>query len=159
MTSPERDTQLLAVGTQCGHVSCNLVDFLPFKCQHCRESFCQDHFLWNAHSCPKYDESKHNRVAPDCEGSYSKPGSDQANNSRATGPLCNTPVAIPVGQDPNVRMEQHFERECSVMTGRRAKGTVPICARGRCGKALYAPIACTVRIHYSLHGNGAHTTL
>jgi hypothetical protein len=62
-----RDEQLLAVGRQCSHPSCGLVDFLPFKCQHCADSFCADHFKPASHSCPKYDEAKYNRIVPDCE--------------------------------------------------------------------------------------------
>ncbi|VDC04447.1 unnamed protein product [Peniophora sp. CBMAI 1063] len=121
-TAADREQSLLAIGHQCSHVSCNLVDFLPFKCQHCSESFCGDHFLPNQHSCAKYDEFSHNRVAPDC-------------------PLCNEPVAIPPGEDPNVRMERHLNAECSVMTG-KTKSKTPRCARGKCGKVLYAPIHC-----------------
>ncbi|KAJ8080559.1 hypothetical protein PM082_017393 [Marasmius tenuissimus] len=120
---PERDQQLLSVGKQCSHVSCNLVDFLPFKCQHCQQSFCQEHFKVDDHKCPSYDASKHDRIAPSC-------------------PLCNTPVAIPPGQDPNIRMERHFTQECSVMLGKEVKKSTPICARGKCGKVLYAPIRC-----------------
>lgn len=60
------------------------------------------------------------------------------------GPLCNIPVAIPPGQDPNIRMERHFNTECSVMTGRRAKSGTPTCARGKCGKVLFSPIRCDV---------------
>jgi AN1-like zinc finger protein len=65
--NPSRDQQMLAVGSQCSHPSCHLVDFLPFKCQHCANSYCADHFKPASHSCPKYDEAKYNRVAPDCE--------------------------------------------------------------------------------------------
>ena len=65
--TPERDTQLLEVGKQCSAPTCLLVDFLPFKCQHCGEPFCGDHFLPTAHSCAKYDAAKHDRVAPSCE--------------------------------------------------------------------------------------------
>lgn len=65
--APEREAQLLAIGKQCSEATCHLVDFLPFKCQHCQQSFCQEHFKVEAHRCPEYDESKHNRVAPNCE--------------------------------------------------------------------------------------------
>lgn len=62
------------------------------------------------------------------------------------GPLCNTPVAIPPGEDPNIRMERHINAECSVMTGKSGRiRSQPVCARGKCGKVLYAPIACNVR--------------
>jgi len=119
----ERDEQLLSIGQQCADPHCLLVDFLPFKCQHCVQSFCGEHFKVEAHNCSKYDESKHNRVAPSC-------------------PLCNQPVAIPLNQDPNIRMEHHINTECSVMTGRRQTKSAPVCARGKCGKVLFAPISC-----------------
>ncbi|KAJ4482095.1 hypothetical protein J3R30DRAFT_3329480 [Lentinula aciculospora] len=119
----EQDGPLLAIGKQCSHPTCHLVDFLPFKCQHCQVSFCQDHYKVAEHSCPQYDENKHNRIAPNC-------------------PLCNDPVAIRPGQDPNVRMEEHFAKECTVMTGHVAKKSTPICAQRKCGKVLFAPIRC-----------------
>ncbi|KAF9013247.1 hypothetical protein BDQ17DRAFT_1296767 [Cyathus striatus] len=122
---PERDDQLLSVGKKCSHPSCHLVDYLPFKCQHCTQLYCQEHFKVEAHQCPEYDESKHDRVAPNC-------------------PLCNTPVAVRPNQDPNVRMEEHFTKECSVMTGRSTKANAsPRCARAKCGKILFSPIRCT----------------
>ncbi|KAF9483481.1 hypothetical protein BDN70DRAFT_873766 [Pholiota conissans] len=120
----ERDAQLLAVGKQCSDPTCLLVDFLPFKCQHCELSFCQEHFKVNAHHCLKYDESKHNRVAPNC-------------------PLCNTPVAVRPGQDPNMRMDSHLEKECSVVTGKVKSKSTPLCARATCRKVLFSPIRCT----------------
>jgi hypothetical protein len=123
-----REQELLSVGAQCSHQSCLLVDFLPFKCQHCEDSFCQEHFMVTAHKCPKYDESKYNRVSPNC-------------------PLCNVVVSVRPGQDPNEAVEAHFMKDCSIMTGRtKAKKSTPICARARCGKALFAPIRCTVSV-------------
>ncbi|RDB17982.1 AN1-type zinc finger protein 2A [Hypsizygus marmoreus] len=124
MDSPNNNSQLLNIGKQCSHPSCLLIDFLPFKCQHCEDSFCQEHFMVTAHKCPKYDETKHNRVAPDC-------------------PLCNTPVAVRPGQDPNARMEEHFNKECSVMTGKSERTrSMPVCARRNCKKLLFSPIRC-----------------
>ncbi|KAF9523608.1 hypothetical protein CPB83DRAFT_951338 [Crepidotus variabilis] len=122
-TTSQRDAELLAVGKQCSHSSCNLVDFLPFKCHHCQDSFCQEHFKVDDHKCPKYDESQHNRVAPNC-------------------PLCNIPIAFRQGQDPNVRMDQHLETECSVTTGRVKSKSTPVCARPTCKKVLFSPIRC-----------------
>ncbi|KAF7965553.1 hypothetical protein HWV62_261 [Athelia sp. TMB] len=114
-STPQRDERLLAVGQQCSEPHCHLVDFLPFKCQHCTQPYCAEHFKVEAHKCSQYDESKHDRVAPSC-------------------PMCNEPVAIPPGQDPNIRMERHMDTECSVLTGKRQKKSAPVCARGKCGK-------------------------
>ncbi|KAJ2919141.1 hypothetical protein MD484_g1208, partial [Candolleomyces efflorescens] len=112
----EHDSSLLHIGKQCADPLCRLVDFLPFKCPHCTKSFCQDHYKVEAHSCPDYDESKHNRVAPD--------------------------FAVRPGQDPNVRLEIHFEKECSVLTGKLQSKSTPLCARGNCRKVLFSPIKC-----------------
>ncbi|KII86782.1 hypothetical protein PLICRDRAFT_113464 [Plicaturopsis crispa FD-325 SS-3] len=126
MASNEREAHLLNIGHQCSEESCHLVDFLPFKCQHCTQSFCGEHFKPAAHKCAAYDESKFNRIAPSC-------------------PLCNEPIAIPPGQDPNHRMEHHFVTDCTIMTGRpanRKNKATPTCARAKCGKVLFAPISC-----------------
>ncbi|KAF8574330.1 hypothetical protein K439DRAFT_1394438 [Ramaria rubella] len=118
------NSHLLFIGQQCHATQCYMVDFLPFRCDHCKHAFCADHYKPTSHECEKYDAAKLDRIAPPC-------------------PLCNTPVAIPQDQDPNVRMEQHIERECNVTTGKRAKtGGMPVCARGKCGKLLFAPIKC-----------------
>ncbi|KAG6909125.1 hypothetical protein DXG01_001877 [Tephrocybe rancida] len=40
-------------------------------------------------------------------------------------------------------MEEHFAKECSVMTGKSGKvKTMPVCARGNCKKVLFQPIRC-----------------
>ena len=140
MSSP---SQLLSIGKQCSHPSCNLIDFLPFKCHHCGDHFCQEHFKVAAHACPKYDETKHNRVAPDC--TLSTFFTSQYFLSVSPGPLCNTPVAVRPEQDPNIRMSEHIDNECSVTTGKdgRARST-PVCARPNCKKVLFSPIRCDV---------------
>jgi len=119
----QSEAPLLTIGRQCSEPLCHLVDFLPFKCQHCSKSFCAEHFKVDDHKCPEYDEYKFNRVAPSC-------------------PLCNEPVAIPPGQDPNFRMDRHIASECSVTTGKANKSKSPVCGRGKCGKVLFAPIQC-----------------
>lgn len=139
--TPERDHQLLDIGKQCSEASCLVVDFLPFKCQHCAHAYCGDHFLPTAHHCEKYDAAKLDRIAPSC-------------------PLCNTPVAIPPGQDPNIRMEQHINTQCSVMTGKSAKAkSTPTCARPKCGKVLFAPIRCDVSNHCSKYRSSRALTV
>ncbi len=147
--TPERDQQMLPIGRQCSHSSCLLVDFLPFKCQHCTNSFCADHFKPESHSCSKYDETKYNRVAPDCQSFLLSPPSPWP-NTVYPGPLCNEPVPIPPGEDPNIRMERHLTVYCSVMTGRSGKASsTPKCARPKCGKVLFANIQCDVSLQQS----------
>lgn len=123
---------LLAVGQTCSHPACDLVDFLPFKCQHCSQPFCSDHYKpESGHTCANFDPTKYNRVAPEC-------------------PFCQKPVAFGPGVDPNVAMETHFETKCEVASGggtKQTKGSsAPRCARGKCNKVLIAPIRCPVSI-------------
>lgn len=131
-------SELLAVGQSCSHPACNLVDFLPFKCQHCTQPFCGDHYKPELHSCAKFDPNKHDRIAPAC-------------------PFCQKPVAFGPGVDPNVAMENHFETKCEVvgggglvgMTARKGAGSggsSPRCGRVKCNKVLIAPIRCPVSL-------------
>ncbi|KIO33423.1 hypothetical protein M407DRAFT_241041 [Tulasnella calospora MUT 4182] len=128
-------SELLAIGQQCSHPACSLVDFLPIKCQHCTKPFCSDHFKPDVHSCEKFDPTKHDRIAPAC-------------------PFCQKPVAFAAGVDPNIAMENHFETSCAVvagggLVGMRSKagggsgtGASPRCARAKCNKVLITPIRC-----------------
>ncbi|TEB39768.1 hypothetical protein FA13DRAFT_1723978 [Coprinellus micaceus] len=115
--------QMLLLGTQCAEATCMQVDFLPFKCPHCNKSYCQTHYKAEDHKCPEYEEFLHNRIAPNC-------------------PFCNIPVAVPPSQDPNVRMELHFEKECSVILGEVPPRPTPRCSKSVCNKVLFSPIPC-----------------
>ncbi|KAF9517289.1 hypothetical protein BS47DRAFT_1340049 [Hydnum rufescens UP504] len=118
MESPS-NTVLLSAGTKCAAAQCGLHDYLPFKCQFCKESFCSSHFRPATHHCEK--EVNQDRVAPPC-------------------PLCSTPVTIPIGEDPNIAMERHFDNACEVMG--RKRNAAPRCARHKCKNVLITPIRC-----------------
>ncbi|KAL5501783.1 hypothetical protein ACEPAH_9043 [Sanghuangporus vaninii] len=125
--APERqDGEILSVGQQCSAVQqkCTVVDYLPFSCDHCKKRFCQDHRTPESHSCEKWDASAADRRALEC-------------------PLCSELIAIPPGEDPNIKLGRHVDESCVVMTGKAAKkSTTPTCARARCGKPLWQPITC-----------------
>ncbi|TFL01271.1 hypothetical protein BDV98DRAFT_507616 [Pterulicium gracile] len=123
MTTTPNDTSLLDIGKKCSHTHCGTIDFLPFKCEHCTQPFCADHFRVDDHKCSHYDASKHNRVAPHC-------------------PLCDEPIAIPPGQDPIYRLQDHVDNKCPVMTGKKPGSTSPRCGNKRCNKVLIQPIRC-----------------
>ena len=72
------------------------------------------------------------------------------------GPICNIPVAVRPGQDPNVRMEIHLETECSVVTGKVKTKSTPTCARGNCKKVLFSPIRCDVRSLFLMISTAFH---
>lgn len=126
MSSSTRDVasvSLLNTGKTCDHESCNTIDFLPFKCSHCKHTYCQDHWKPEQHTCNSFDPAAHDRIVPQC-------------------PLCSLPVSSKPGQDPNVAMDIHISTNCSVAATKKSRG--PTCANARCGKPLLTPITCQV---------------
>ncbi|TVY91340.1 AN1-type zinc finger protein [Lachnellula willkommii] len=53
-TMDEKDPTL--IGTHCQYTYCNQLDFLPFRCESCRGTFCLDHRSESGHKCPKAGE-------------------------------------------------------------------------------------------------------
>ncbi|XXG46166.1 hypothetical protein AAC387_Pa02g1079 [Persea americana] len=41
------------LGKHCSVEDCNLLDFLPFTCDRCKQVFCSEHRSYMKHSCPK----------------------------------------------------------------------------------------------------------
>ena len=125
---------MLFIGQRCSHDACNLVDFLPLKCQYCHQPFCGSHFSLSTHTCPnRPPEYTLNRVAPLC-------------------PLCSTPISALPGEDPNIPMERHIGSECrgkeekkDELRRKREKGEV--CWKKGCGKVLFAKIRCEACKH------------
>ncbi|KLO16000.1 hypothetical protein SCHPADRAFT_901958 [Schizopora paradoxa] len=109
----------MSVGKQCSASTCQLVDFLPIKCDHCKEPFCSDHFKPESHKCSKWDSSQADRRALECF-------------------VCTKLIAIPPGADPNIRMDEHLSRECPGKPGVVKASTTPICGAPRCQKKLVA---------------------
>lgn len=50
----EKDPTL--IGSHCQYTYCNQLDFLPFRCESCRNTFCLDHRSETGHQCPKAGE-------------------------------------------------------------------------------------------------------
>ena len=52
---------LEAIGARCQFAYCHQLDFLPFRCESCKSSFCLDHRSETAHRCPRAGEWAKNR--------------------------------------------------------------------------------------------------
>ncbi|KAF2195961.1 hypothetical protein GQ43DRAFT_485312 [Delitschia confertaspora ATCC 74209] len=59
MAQPEGDVE--GIGAHCQY--CRQLDFLPFKCESCRGTFCLNHRTETAHDCPKPGEWARRRNA------------------------------------------------------------------------------------------------
>ncbi|GFT10851.1 AN1-type zinc finger protein 2B [Nephila pilipes] len=79
------------LGNHCYEISCNRLDFLPMKCDACSNLFCYEHFSYNKHSC----NNAHGRdvQVPVC-------------------PLCNNPVPSRRGEQPDIAVGEHIDRDC-----------------------------------------------
>lgn len=68
-------------GAHCEAAYCNLLDFLPFTCEFCKQTFCLEHFRPEAHECPSPGLRALNRkalVCPVCEGTLRLTDADDA---------------------------------------------------------------------------------
>ncbi|KAG0309021.1 zinc finger, AN1-type domain [Dissophora globulifera] len=123
-----------SIGKHCSDHSCSQLDFLPYTCQYCSQIFCQDHWRLETHQCPNKNDAvlKDQRV-PVC-------------------PLCDKPVPIKKGEDPNLRMEQHIAAGCPEPASTVSK---PIytnsCNAKGCKNRSAIPVVCQkCRLNYCL---------
>ncbi|XP_030657128.1 AN1-type zinc finger protein 2A isoform X1 [Nomascus leucogenys] len=86
------------LGKHCSEKTCKQLDFLPVKCDACKQDFCKDHFAYAAHKCPfAFQKDVH---VPVC-------------------PLCNTPIPVTKGQIPDVVVGDHIDRDCHSHPGKK----------------------------------------
>ena len=98
------DKDLETIGAHCQHSYCNQLDFLPFRCESCKGTYCLDHRTETAHHCPHAGEWATARRKA-LEGSPSpRPSGGKPNLLTATQcshPACktyiNTLTAVGVG--------------------------------------------------------------
>lgn len=50
------DKDLDSIGSHCQYTYCNQLDFLPFRCESCKGTFCLDHRTENSHKCARAGE-------------------------------------------------------------------------------------------------------
>eukprot|EP00158_Paraphelidium_tribonemae_P005923 Partr_v1_DN27589_c0_g1_i11_m30304 putative zinc finger len=85
---------ILSKGKHCSMGVCNKLDFLPMTCEGCHDTFCDEHWKFGSHNCPKEQDIIQSRIVPTC-------------------PVCGVVVPVKRGEDPNLRMEQHIARNCA----------------------------------------------
>ena len=76
--------ELPDLGRHCANPVCKQLDYLPFKCQYCKQEYCDEHSNPKDHNCPNAPSDDGERV-PVC-------------------PVCNVPVPVSRGEDPNIRV-------------------------------------------------------
>lgn len=79
------------LGKNCSESTCKQLDFLPMKCDACQKVFCKEHVLYHHHNC---------------EASYKK------DVQVPVCPLCNQPVPVNRGEQPDIKVGEHIDRDC-----------------------------------------------
>ncbi|KAI8375452.1 hypothetical protein BD560DRAFT_367855 [Blakeslea trispora] len=108
------------LGKRCTAKGCNLYDFLPYTCVNCNKVFCQDHFKLQAHQCPSLNDPSFDIRVPIC-------------------PLCERPVPSKRGDDPNIRMNEHIQSNCTDLDSKPNN----TCRKRGCSTKLLVPMQCT----------------
>ncbi|KAI5635255.1 AN1-like zinc finger domain-containing protein [Phthorimaea operculella] len=110
------------IGKNCSFNTCNRLDFLPMKCDACRQVYCSDHYTYIKHDCPA--PSRDVQV-PEC-------------------PLCAKPVPGRRGEPPDVAVNRHIDNQCTSdkATERRNKVFTNRCSYKGCKTKEMVPLVC-----------------
>ncbi|XP_069889503.1 AN1-type zinc finger protein 2A [Dipodomys merriami] len=109
------------LGKHCSEKTCKQLDFLPLKCDACKQDFCKDHFTCATHTCP-FAFKKDVRV-PVC-------------------PLCNVPVPVKKGELADVVVSEHMDRDCVGCAAPREKVFAHRCSRAGCRRKEMLQLLC-----------------
>ncbi|KAL2866857.1 AN1-type zinc finger protein [Aspergillus lucknowensis] len=106
------DKDLESIGRHCQYEYCNQLDFLPFRCESCRGTYCLDHRTETAHSCPQAGEWARRRNAT---GQTTTPGTATLkptiyNSDQCAHLSCKT--LINTLKDPGVRCPDCSRQYC-----------------------------------------------
>ncbi|CAD5220881.1 unnamed protein product [Bursaphelenchus xylophilus] len=106
------------LGSHCAVSSCNLLDFLPYKCFKCEKEFCAEHFKAEEHECGIKDV----RV-PIC-------------------PLCEQPVPVGKNESPDLIVGSHIDNDCKSDPARQKRAYKNRCSKKGCKKREVVPFTC-----------------
>ena len=107
------------LGKHCELPGCNVLDFLPFKCNKCYHFYCLEHRTLEGHKCSSVS-------LVDC-------------------PLCSVKLDV-TGKDPNEIVNAHISRGCIVTNPKPSvpkNTTVPVQSCAKCRKKELLANFCT----------------
>ncbi|KAL5332114.1 hypothetical protein BJX70DRAFT_202144 [Aspergillus crustosus] len=105
------DRDLESIGRHCQYEYCNQLDFLPFRCESCRGTYCLDHRTETAHRCPHEGEWARRRNATQQSASTTQTQKPTIYNSdQCAHVLCKT--LINTLKDPGVRCPNCTRQYC-----------------------------------------------
>eukprot|EP01130_Rhizamoeba_saxonica_P002098 TRINITY_DN11906_c0_g1_i1.p1 TRINITY_DN11906_c0_g1~~TRINITY_DN11906_c0_g1_i1.p1 ORF type:complete len:170 (+),score=10.69 TRINITY_DN11906_c0_g1_i1:38-511(+) len=110
------------LGQHCSFKICQQLDFLPFTCDLCNQSFCNDHKEYTTHQCPNH-QTRVDKYVPTC-------------------PVCESPVAVFDQEDADAKVWQHIQNGCVDIEKKKAKKRRR-CRYRKCRDVPLVPIKCT----------------
>lgn len=108
--------EIEGLGARCHLSTCRTLDFLPYVCQYCSNTFCSVHISAPSHSCRSIPSHK---------------------PQVTTCPLCSQPVSVPSNTTPDVAVSRHIEAGCP-----KRKRVNPICDHVGCSKRDVVSTTC-----------------
>ncbi|MCJ1434620.1 hypothetical protein MMC27_003989 [Xylographa pallens] len=87
------DKDLEAIGSHCQYTYCNQLDFLPFRCESCKHTFCLDHRTETAHKCARAGEwaaARRKATESTTNGTPLNGKPTPATGTQCSHPLCKT---------------------------------------------------------------------
>ncbi|KAI9641770.1 hypothetical protein NHQ30_009627 [Ciborinia camelliae] len=90
-TMDEKDPTL--IGVHCQYEYCNQLDFLPFRCESCRGTFCLDHRTESSHHCSRPGEwAARRRLANQSKHSLGEGKMKADVEKPCASPICKTTI-------------------------------------------------------------------
>ncbi|CAO3648759.1 unnamed protein product [Mucor hiemalis] len=114
-----------------------MFDFLPYTCVNCKK-FLSRPLQVTGPSLPKFTRSKHG--CPVCLLKLTSNKREEANDSISVPicPICDKPVPVKRGNDPNIRMNQHIQSNCSDLEPKNDN----TCRKKGCTTKMLVPMHC-----------------
>lgn len=113
--------ELPDLGKHCSEKTCKQLDFLPFKCDACKDVFCKNHYKYEQHKCSS--AYKKDVQVPVC-------------------PLCNAPITVKRGEVPDVVIGDHIARNCKSDSQRKQKIFRNKCLKPGCKRKELMKVVC-----------------
>ena len=118
------------MGIHCAEQTCHQLDFLPFTCNLCHNTFCIEHRSYKEHKCT--EAYRKDKLVPTC-------------------PLCGQALPVSKGMDADQRVNKHIEMECKSENKVRTKSNA-LCNFSSCKVRELVPVICeNCHLHFCLN--------
>ena len=124
----KREMEFVNLGKQCAFKECKQLDFLPFKCKHCDESYCLEHRTCASHKCEKEPKQDAKTIEVEC-------------------PLCLKHLVFQRDSSIDEKVDEHIRRGCNVNAAKLSRR----CCLATCKRVELMPLDCRqCKMHFCI---------